>query len=100
MVRLLNLQVITRAQRVHQPLLPIHISDLFILLLPQSQHIGPRFGQYKKVIRLQTEPGDFRLPELVTLMPVLDEICGQVDDNHIESIDPNAFEGNNDEINA
>ena len=80
-----------------QSLLPIAISYLMIGLLSKDEHVYSLAVQDEKVVCLQAESGNRRLPELVALMPVADELGVQVDDNHVESVDTHGLKADSHE---
>lgn len=65
-------------------------------LLPNSKKVDAILGEDHEVISIQQEALNWRLPELISFVPVLDQFALQVDHEDIESIYSNALITNDD----
>ena len=73
----------------------IHVFNFPSWFLADSQKINAIFRQNHEVIGREQEPSDRRLPELVSFMPVFDELGLQIDNSDIERVNANALIADN-----
>ena len=89
-----NLQIVDAAKRMNHPFEAFLILDDPALLLAESQDVDTKLWNYQEVVGLQEEAFDSRFPELEAFVPVPDEFGFQVEHEHIEGVDADAFVAN------
>ena len=74
MVSRFNFQKVARPKGMNHSIIPILILHNPRALIPQRQQINAILGEYHEIVRSEQEAFGRGLPQLIRLMPVLDQL--------------------------
>lgn len=94
MVRWLYSKVIHFAKWMQHAYVPIFVHDWARLFVSKHYEFNSITWQNHELLCLEQETFDSWFPQLIALIPILDQLCIQVNDEHIVSIDSNHLEAN------